>query len=97
VTDRATRAEREHMGRVAKMSCICCYLLDRRQESKTDVHHVRVGIGGAQRAGHFCTVPLCHEDCHQGKNGVHGDKTYLRILKITEIDLLNATLERLYG
>lgn len=85
------------MGRIAKMACICCTLLGRTQTSKTDVHHVRVGHGGAQRAGDFCTVPLCHDDCHQGRNGVHGEQTYLRLLKMTQIDLLNATLERLYG
>lgn len=94
---KATRIEREHMGRIAAMECICCYLTDRKQQSKTDVHHVRIGQGGAQRSGHFCTIPLCHEDCHQGSLGVHGDKTYLRILKMDELDLLNATLERLYG
>lgn len=94
---RSNKREREHMGRISRMECICCYLLGRKQQSKTDVHHVRVGHGGAQRAGDFCTVPLCHDDCHQGKNGVHGDQTYLRILKMTQIDLLNATLERLYG
>ncbi|MBB6320571.1 hypothetical protein FHX56_003912 [Paraburkholderia tropica] len=85
------------MGRIARMACICCTLLGRMQESKTDVHHARVGHGGAQRAGDFCTIPLCHDDCHQGRNGVHGEQTYLRILKMTQMDLLNATLERLYG
>ena len=92
----ATKAEREHMGRVKAMNCICCTLLDRRQESVTDVHHIREGQGGAQRAGNFLVLPLCHDDCHQGRLGVHGDRTYLRILKMTELDLLNATLDALH-
>ncbi|CAM8831139.1 hypothetical protein [Burkholderia pseudomallei] len=94
---KATKAESAYMGRVKCMDCICCYLLGRRQTSITDVHHIRTGQGGAQRAGNFLVLPLCHDDCHQGPNGVHGDKTYLRILKMTELDLLNATLERLNG
>jgi hypothetical protein len=97
MSHRPNKREQAHMGRVAKMACICCTLLGRAQESKTDVHHVRVGHGGAQRAGDFCTIPLCHDDCHQGKNGVHGDQTYLHILKMTQMDLLNATLERLWA
>lgn len=94
---KATAAESAHMGRIAGMQCICCYLLSRRQESKTDVHHIRTGQGGQQRAGHMLTLPLCHFDCHQGSNGIHGDQTYLRILKMSELDLLDVTLERLYG
>lgn len=97
MTRRANTRERAHMGRISQMQCICCFLLDRPQTSRTEVHHVRVGHGGAQRAGDFCTVPLCADDCHRGKNGVHGDQTYLQILKMTQLDLLNATLERLYG
>lgn len=92
---RATKRESAYMGRVAAMACICCTLLDRQQESKTDVHHIRTGQGGAQRAGNFLVLPLCHDDCHQGPNGIHGDQTYLRILKCTELDLLNATIDRL--
>lgn len=96
MTHRANRREKAHMGRIAGMACICCTLIGRTQESRSEVHHVRVGHGGAQRAGDFCTIPLCAE-CHRDRNGVHGDQTYLRILKCTQIDLLNATLERLYG
>lgn len=94
---KATRAESAYMGRIKQMGCICCCMLGRMQTSVTDVHHIRTGQGGAQRAGNFLVLPLCHDDCHQGKNGVHGDKTYLRILKMDELALLNATLERLYG
>ncbi|WP_454752167.1 hypothetical protein [Cupriavidus necator] len=92
-----TKAELAYMGRIKQMACICCTLLDRRQESATDAHHIRTGQGGAQRAGNHLVIPLCHLDCHQGKSGVHGDKTYLRILKMTELDLLDATLAQLNG
>ncbi|WP_316150451.1 hypothetical protein [Cupriavidus sp. BIC8F] len=93
----STKAESAYMGRVKQMACICCTLLGRRQESITDVHHIREGQGGAQRAGNYLVLPLCHDDCHTGKNGVHGDKTYLRILKMNELDLLDAALALLNG
>lgn len=91
----STKAGREHMARIKRMRCICCYLLDRQQQSITDCHHIREGQGAAQRAGDHLTIPLCHDDCHQGPLGIHGDKTYLRLLKMTELDLLDLTYEQL--
>lgn len=58
------------------------------------VHHIREGQGMAQRASDFLTIPLC-PDCHQGRCGVHGDKSYLRARKLTELDMLANTIERL--
>lgn len=87
--DRPTAVGLEHMGRLKTMRCICCTLLDRKQEQITDVHHIR-----EERTARndMLTIPLCW-DCHQGPNGIHGDKTYLRILKMSEWDLLAATWE----
>jgi len=50
----------------------------------------------AQRADDWLTIPLCHE-CHQGRIGVHGDKTLLRIYKKTELSMLAWTLKTLYS
>jgi hypothetical protein len=83
-----TNAERKHMGRVAQLSCGLC------GAHGVEVHHIRMGQGAGQRAGHFLTVPLC-PSCHRGPQGVHGDKTMLKILKWTELDLLSDTLARL--
>jgi hypothetical protein len=86
-----TRLESAHMGRLKAQSCICCDMLGQRQERPTDVHHIREG---RQARSHWLTIPLCW-DCHQGSGGVHGGKTYLRVLNMTEFDLLAATMERL--
>lgn len=85
-----TVAASRHMGRIKAMRCVCCYLLDRTQDSPTDVHHIREG---RQERNDFLVLPLCHGDCHQGPSGVHGDKRWLRMLKKTEFDLLAVTLE----
>lgn len=80
------------MGRVAKLPCATC------GAHGVQVHHIREGeaAGAGQRANDWLTVPLC-QSCHTGTLGVHGNKTMLRILKTTEIDLVAQTLEKIYG
>lgn len=50
----------------------------------------------SQRADDWLTIPLCW-DCHQGTQGVHGDKAFMRIYKKTELSMLAWTLKTLYG
>jgi hypothetical protein len=76
------------MGRVSQLSCAIC------GTDGVEIHHPREGLGMAQRARHWLAIPLC-PTCHRGKNGVHGDKGLLRARKITEMDLLADTIERL--
>lgn len=84
-------ASKRHMGRVAGLPCATCGAF------AVQVHHIKEGASGAgQRAGDWLTVPLC-PDCHTGRHGVHGNKTMLRITKKTQHDLLDETLEQLYG
>jgi hypothetical protein len=87
-----TAAARRHMARIKAMDCICCRLMGVRQDSVTDVHHIREGREGRND---FLTLPLCHDSCHQGPKGVHGDKTFLRILKLSEFGLLAVVIEEL--
>lgn len=87
-----TKEEAEHMAWIVSLPCILCEVLRRCQGSKTDCHHVREGQGGAQRAPHMLTIPVCHGDCHQGPQGIHGDRTLLKIAKVDELDLLHLVL-----
>lgn len=48
----------------------------------------------SQRASDFLTVPLC-PDCHTGPNGLHGNRSLMRIKKLEELDLLAMTIEAL--
>lgn len=83
-----TKAEREHMARVASLPCACC------GQYGVQVHHIRDGQGMSQRASNWLTVPLC-EGCHTGQYGVHGDKSRMRARKQSELDWLADTIERL--
>lgn len=85
---RATASERAHMGKVASLPCACC------GADGVHVHHIREGQGMSQRASNFLTIPLCPE-CHTGPNGIHGNKSYLRIRKLDELDMLATTIEAL--
>ena len=50
-----------------------------------------------RRSGHWLTMPLC-KDCHQGsKNGIHGERVMWKVMKKDEHDVLEWTLEGLYG
>ena len=88
--------DKAYLGVVAEMGCVCCSLLDQKQNGRTAVHHIREGQGASQRASDFLTIPLCY-DCHQGPMGIHGDRTYLRILKCDELDLLAETIKRVFA
>ncbi len=90
--DKPTRAALKHMARIKQMKCICCALLERKQESPSDCHHIRAN---GQARNDWLTIPLCHNDCHQGESGVHGSKRWLQMLKMSEWDLLALTIEQL--
>lgn len=81
-------ADKAHMSRVAELPCACC------GAEGVQVHHIREGQGMAQRASNFLTIPTCPA-CHVGPKGIHGDRSILRALKKTELDLLADTIERL--
>ena len=85
-----TKSEKRHMDKVAQLPCATC------GNQPVELHHAREEQGMAQKAGNFLVIPLC-PDCHRGKQGVHGDKTMMRIMKVNEMDLLNETLSKVYA
>lgn len=85
---KADAFERRHMGKVAALPCVCC------GASGVQVHHIREGQGMGERSSHYLTVPMC-PDCHTGPNGIHGNKSFMRIRKLDELDLLAMTIKAL--
>lgn len=80
---RATKAERDHMGRVAALGCIICGL-------PASVHHITTGVGMGQRASHYETIPLCRFHHQDGGHGVaiHAGKKTWEAKFGTELALL---------
>ena len=57
--------------------CYLCYRTDR----KLDRHEVFGGANRAKSKALGLWVLLCHEDCHQGKLGVHNNAELARSLR----------------
>ena len=85
---------KQYMERVASIPCVLCSHLGEKQGSRTYVHHVREGKGASQRASDYLAVALCW-GCHQGPHGVHGDRAFMKIAKLSELDLLAKTIAAL--
>ncbi|MDR2219742.1 MAG: hypothetical protein LBE24_04085 [Methylobacillus sp.] len=77
---------KSHLNRVAALPCCLCGAMP------VELHHIREGQGMGQRAGDMLVIPVC-ADCHRGSKGIHGDKSMMKIRKVTELDLLNETLK----
>ncbi|MBI5270658.1 MAG: hypothetical protein HY856_13385 [Burkholderiales bacterium] len=89
--------DQEFVARVKRMGCRLCKRLGHRAEGPSDAHHIRVGVGGAERQHDYLAIPLCKEH-HQGKTGIHGsDRGLWRLLKVDELDLLADTIKELSG
>lgn len=84
-----TKGERKHIERVKSLPCGLCDA-----PGPSSAHHVRTGQGMGQRAGHYCTIPLCYP-CHQGEEGFHGSKALWNVYRKTELDVLDQTIGRL--
>jgi hypothetical protein len=84
-----TKAESDYMAKVGQLPCALT------GERPVELHHIREGQGGSQRASNFLVIPLSR-DAHRGPLGVHGDKTWMRIQKKDELDLLAETIEKVF-
>jgi hypothetical protein len=92
-----TKAEKDHMNKVASLPCVVCLRLHGPHEPyEVELHHVRRGTGMGQRSSHMEVLPLCPEH-HRGNTGVHGlgTKGFAKHYGFNEADLLADTLERL--
>ena len=87
----ATKAEREHMGRVAQLGCVVCIRLHGPHDpGMAEIHHPRSGVGKGQRSSHMDVIPLC-VDHHRGNLGIHGlgTKGFAKHYGFNEHDLLD--------
>lgn len=85
---------RSYMDRVSEMGCLVCRLMGL-GATPAELHHIRAGVGKAQRAGDYCVIPLCPEH-HRGKTGVHSGVPQ-RMLKMSELDMLDLTIGQVFG
>jgi hypothetical protein len=83
MNNKLNQHERLHLGRVKELPCSVC-----NAEAPSEAHHLEQGL-------QYTCIALCVE-CHRGSIlGWHGQKRGWLIRKMTEIDALNVTIERL--
>jgi hypothetical protein len=91
----STKAEHQHMGRVAALGCYLCRELGH-GPTPAQVHHVREGLGMGQRASNWLTVPLCdRHHANSSPDGWHGQRLAWKQAGRDEMDALADTIMRL--
>lgn len=85
MNNKLNAAERRHLARVKALPCSLCDT-----HGVSEAHHIEQGL-------QFTCVALC-PDCHRGPIlGWHGQKRMWAIKRMTELDALNVTLDRLFN
>lgn len=85
MNNQLTAKEREHLAKVKELPCSVCDA-----PGISEAHHIEQGQ-------QYTCVALC-ESCHRGSlMGWHGQKRMWAIKKMSELDALNVTVQRLMG
>lgn len=89
------KSERRRMSKIAEMGCILCSHLGL-GDSPAELHHPRTGVGIGRRAPNSDVIPLCPNHHRLGNGSLHvlGRKEFERMYGVTELVLLEMTLER---
>ena len=89
------QAERKHLNDLAALGCILCDYLGT-PGTPAEIHHLRSGVGMAQRSSHYRAIPLCPEH-HRGKTGFHGlgMRAFQAKYEVGEEDLLALAMSKI--
>lgn len=90
------KAEQAHLDAVARLGCSLCHVIGL-GHSEAEIHHLREGQGGAQRAGNYLVIPLCPTHHRHSIEGIHGQRRAFKLASEDEISLLSWTLEKILG
>jgi hypothetical protein len=93
-----TQDERNHYDKLSQLGCIVCNVLGHGY-SASEIHHIKSGNAGMGKKSHWSlAIPLCAIHHRLGNYGVSihaGKKAFEASVGMTEVELLNATLNRL--
>lgn len=81
------KKNRKHLSRIAEAGCVLCAYLGYGY-TPCEIHHLRCGMGMAQRNSDEMAIGLCPEH-HRGATGYHGlgRRAFERMYGVTELDL----------
>lgn len=90
--------ERNHYDKLSQLGCIACHILGHGY-STPHIHHIKSGNAGMGKKSHWSlAIPLCPQHHQHGGYGVAihaGKKAFEEAVGMTEVELLNAALNRL--
>jgi hypothetical protein len=89
-----TKAEKNHLSKVADFGCIACRKIGF-EDTPAEIHHIRDGVGMAQRATHFEVIPLCTGHHRRDDNSIHRSKLRFESEFGTERELLAELLHEI--
>ena len=90
-----TKAEKQYLDRVSSLGCYLCHALGYGYQP-AQIHHLREGMGMAQRNSNYLTVPLCDKHhANSSPDGIHGQRKAWKLAQVGEMDALAWTLEQL--
>lgn len=85
-----TKAEKDHLSRIADMGCVIC-------RAPCEIHHIRRGMGMGQRNSDFNAIGLCPAHHRTGGHGIafHAGRKAFEAKYGTELELLAKTMGQL--
>lgn len=86
-----TNKDRQHLGRLAALGCIACYLQGT-PGTPAEIHHPRAGTGVGMKASHKQAIPLCPAH-HRGT--AHPAVPSIHLAKLAFIDAFGTEQELL--
>jgi Recombination enhancement, RecA-dependent nuclease len=90
-----TVLERAWMALVQSLGCVVCRNLGW-GATPAQIHHIREGQGGGQRAPHMLVLPLC-ESHHVGDLGIHKNRHLFEKQHGSELDLLAQVIGEVFN
>lgn len=85
------KTAKKHIQAIKELPCGLCGA-----PPPSDAHHLIENRGGSRKTPDMTVIPLCHDSCHQGPNGIHGDRALFRIYKKSELQILDETIRKLF-
>lgn len=92
------KAERQHYDKLSQLGCIVCFR-EGLGYTLPHIHHIRHGVGMAQRSHYLLSIPLCPLHHTNGGHGValHAGQKTFEAKYGTESELLEHTTKILKG
>lgn len=93
-----TKAEKAHVGKVAGLGCVACFVQAGVWGTPGEIHHIREGMGAAQRSGWGEVICLCtnhHRHSGNGKLAIHAGNMSFTKEYGSERELLDLTLSNI--